>query len=308
MRDATDGKVSKEVSVALKYDHPPWLHKCAVIYLDVGSNIGVQIRKLFEPERYPGAPVLDLFDNIFGAPADRRLPATSNGLCALGLEPNPQHRGRLQTLQANYTSKGWNVHFYPYAAWKDEGSMIFDEATQPSTEDWAAKLEPMAIGKDPKRPQVSVRTVSLADFVTSLPPHSVKLMKVDIEGAEYETIWRMLQQRTLCKGTVDKAFFESHQWGDVTDWKDDRTFQALVTHIAAADCGLGGVATEVTSLDDETFVLDEPEEELKQMRKAKQKHIMCAVALAGTLFGFWMGFHSYKLQQADPLGAKLTWP
>ena len=28
---------------------------CWHVYLDVGTNIGVQIRKLFEPERYPGA-------------------------------------------------------------------------------------------------------------------------------------------------------------------------------------------------------------------------------------------------------------
>ena len=28
---------------------------CWHVYLDVGSNIGVQVRKLFEPERYGGA-------------------------------------------------------------------------------------------------------------------------------------------------------------------------------------------------------------------------------------------------------------
>ena len=35
-------------------------------YLDVGSNIGVQVRKLFEPELYPDAKeMITLFDELF---------------------------------------------------------------------------------------------------------------------------------------------------------------------------------------------------------------------------------------------------
>merc|ERR1719217_409746 len=108
-----------------------------------------------------------------------------------------------------------------------------------------------------KKQQVNVRTINLADFVKSLPPHSVKLMKMDIEGAEYETVWRMLQKKVLCQGTVDSVFFEAHPWGDVTNWKDNRTYDALRNHIKSADCGVGGAATIVSDLDDETFVLDD---------------------------------------------------
>ena len=39
---------------------------CGHVYLDIGSNRGVQVRKLFEPQRYPGAPVLQLFEQLFG--------------------------------------------------------------------------------------------------------------------------------------------------------------------------------------------------------------------------------------------------
>lgn len=35
----------------------PDLNGCRHVYIDVGSNMGVQIRKLFEPERYPKAEV-----------------------------------------------------------------------------------------------------------------------------------------------------------------------------------------------------------------------------------------------------------
>lgn len=34
-------------------------------YLDVGSNIGVQVRKLFEPELYHAKQMITLFDELF---------------------------------------------------------------------------------------------------------------------------------------------------------------------------------------------------------------------------------------------------
>ena len=63
-------------------------HRCEHIYLDVGTNIGVQIRKLFEPHKYLGAPVYTLFDVSFGAAASGKRCR----VCAIGVEPNPRHR------------------------------------------------------------------------------------------------------------------------------------------------------------------------------------------------------------------------
>ena len=44
---------------------------CFNVYLDFGSNVGIQVRKLFEPELYPMSPVLVFFDSLFG-PAEAR--------------------------------------------------------------------------------------------------------------------------------------------------------------------------------------------------------------------------------------------
>ena len=51
---------------------------CSGFYIDLGTNIGVQVRKLFEPGRYPGAAMAAKFDKFFGA---RR-----GHVCAIGLE------------------------------------------------------------------------------------------------------------------------------------------------------------------------------------------------------------------------------
>ena len=42
------------------------LDGCYHVYLDVGSNIGVQVRKLYQPAYYPGAWALKVFQEAFG--------------------------------------------------------------------------------------------------------------------------------------------------------------------------------------------------------------------------------------------------
>ena len=43
------------------------------MFLDLGSNRGLQIRKLYEPDTFPLAPVLPLYEKFFGRAQDRNL-------------------------------------------------------------------------------------------------------------------------------------------------------------------------------------------------------------------------------------------
>lgn len=52
-------------------------HKCRHIYFDFGTNIGIQIRKLYEPALYPKAPVLPLFNEMYGG-------NNRSSVCAIG--------------------------------------------------------------------------------------------------------------------------------------------------------------------------------------------------------------------------------
>ena len=67
------------------------LDGCHHVYLDVGSNVGVQVCKLFQPSYYPNAPFLTIFDKEFGPVDERRT-----SVCAVGFEPNPHHTKRLK--------------------------------------------------------------------------------------------------------------------------------------------------------------------------------------------------------------------
>ena len=56
------------------------LDGCLHVFLDLGSNRGLQIRKLYEPNTFPLAPVLPLYQKYFGRPEDRNL----QEICSVG--------------------------------------------------------------------------------------------------------------------------------------------------------------------------------------------------------------------------------
>ena len=84
-------------------------YPCEHIYLDVGTNIGVQIRKLYQPELYPGAEVLPTFEKLFG-------PAPRCHVCSIGFEPNPHHNQTLNDVEGALRGAGAPVRIFRAAA------------------------------------------------------------------------------------------------------------------------------------------------------------------------------------------------
>ena len=48
-----------------------FLDGCRHVFLDMGTNTGIQIRKLYEPHLFPNASVLPIFDKFFGPIGER---------------------------------------------------------------------------------------------------------------------------------------------------------------------------------------------------------------------------------------------
>lgn len=255
------------------YDHPPWLKSCKKIFLDVGCNIGVNVRKLYEPKKYLGAKLLPFFQRHFGEPAWRRSPANHSGLCALGFEPNHDHKSRLAAIEKSYLENGWHVHFYPYAAWSSEGHMAFNKTSLRSAGmgDLTKQGAHLAMHQGSNvvvSKHDMVRTVNLADFISTLPENTVKLMLMDIEGAEYDTLAQLMMDKRLCRSNVWNLLVEAHDWGDITRWGNASSFKqgthprsmtAIRERINQMSdmkwCGDDNV-TYVAKLDDETFAKD----------------------------------------------------
>jgi len=240
------------------YQHPAWVKQCQKIFLDLGSHIGVNVRKFYEPKRYPGAKLVRYFDESIGASSWRRVQANKTGVCVLGFEPNPKRSARLQRLEEAYVAKGWHVHFYPLAAWSSEGHIALND-TEPVSS--SVDAEKTADGE-------TVRTADLAKFIQTLPPNSVKLMVMDIDGAEYETLARLMQQSILCNSTIEKALVGAHDYGDTKHWgnkksfvdgTDPRSFAAInerVEQLAGVKWCADDTVTEVKEFDDDTYTKD----------------------------------------------------
>ena len=187
------------------------LDGCYHVYLDVGSNIGIQIRKLFEPEKYPDAYVHAIFNSNFGTIKERRRASLENGrvVCAVGFEPNSHHTRYLKEVEYAYNKCGWRVTMMTQTAASDHNGITrfyTDEAYQKM--EWGGGILPpnvinIAVDNvtNKEKPKfMNVKLVRLSDFLKnivgkrklpsppskSFPPKIV--MKMDIEGSEVDVM------------------------------------------------------------------------------------------------------------------------
>ena len=218
--------------------------ECKQVYLDVGSNIGVQVRKLFEPQLYPGAPVLALFDAYFGT--DR-----SGRVCAIGIEMNPVHTARLKRLEDHYrTVCGYTVRFLTEtaASSQDLNNLTFwTDRTDAENHEWGASLMP----RTELTESHAVRTLDLARFILEeiRPFASTVVMKLDIEGAEFDVIPHLLLRGAFCD--LDLVFAEVHPWVKQANAQQRAFLDASITLINSGQ--IRGCKVRVSMLDDETY-------------------------------------------------------
>ena len=111
------------------------MHNCEHAYLDVGTNIGVQIRKLYQPHLYPDATIERLFSVMYGE-------APRCTVCTVGLEPNPRHEARLVELERRLVRAQAPVVILRAAAATEDGTLDFylPAAFDNATSDWGASL------------------------------------------------------------------------------------------------------------------------------------------------------------------------
>lgn len=190
---------------------------CYHVFIDVGSNIGVHGRFLFEPEKYPDAEIArKIFDEHFGDYRDNR------DICVFAFEPNPGHRARQERLQEVYGALGWRYHYIGAGVSDESGEMTFYHLGKidAENEEWGFGMTEGGPDSTP----VTVPVVRLADWliehvhkreIPKDPQNSSKrptvVAKIDIEGMEYRVLPDLMMNGALCQ-TVDYAFGEMHQW------------------------------------------------------------------------------------------------
>ena len=182
---------------------------CVHVYLDFGSNVGVQVRKLFEPALYTNAPILPFFDKYLGQPALRRL-----STCAFGFEINPLHTFSLQELQTAYLKKGWRTFFFTETGiGANDTTMIFHSDGDAKNLFWAAKLTNENVDGG-----VEIQVVSIVRFMQQILQRILPgnhgatepriVVKLDVEGHELDLLLQLANEKLLC--SIHFVYIELH--------------------------------------------------------------------------------------------------
>ena len=180
--------------------------RCQHVYLDVGTNRGVQIRKLFWPSVYPLAHVHRFFDDAFGNRSQRCR------VCAVGIEPNARHHRRLDLLTKQVQAAGGRVAILRGAASDADGATTFARANLTRGDkqhDWSASSSSWMRERFRLADSVVVRTIDLARIIRCIQHHLWKRpvesgerrniwMKLDVEGSELQILPHLMITRTLC--------------------------------------------------------------------------------------------------------------
>jgi len=228
----------------------------------MGSNVGNQIRKLYEPHLYPNSGIFAHFDKYFGVHASRNL----QEVCAVGFEPNKAHIDHLKKVEESYNKCGWRtiihtltgVNISPGTAkFVETGESGLAMASHLDIEGQAPSLEK----EWPVAGTYEVNIIRIADYINKvvgtrkLPSGrtGVVVMKLDVEGREGDIIFDMMYSGAL--QYVDNVHFDNpdvpdHPFSLLTkevfskmkEFIDHQKLDTKLNHM-----------TEIVHLDDESY-------------------------------------------------------
>ena len=184
--------------------------KCRHIYYDLGSNVGVQIRKLYEPELFPKASVLPYFRKYF-LNASVAPNNTFGGVCAIGFEANGVHTDYLLKLNRHFQQRGYPAVVFTDAAVNNRsGTVTFfeDKGSEKDRHEWGASVYMRPQLKMNSNFSFTALSVDISHFMQKVfhlwqrrnfnSITSKVLAKMDIEGSEFYVLPYMIEKKTLC--------------------------------------------------------------------------------------------------------------
>ena len=209
------------MTFTLSTSFAPSLAGCARVYVDVGLNIGDNLRTLYEPSVASKAPKLNrTLGSLFGSVEARQ------DVCAVGIEPNPTHAKPLAAIQQRLKARGHNVQLFGLAVSNVSGTATYwtDTAAHNNVRNgWGNSLLRWATNMDDAH-AVDVPTIPLVNVLATLFPHTsgerprtlVVGLKIDCEGCEYDSVPQAID--ALCS-SVDVMWLERHDRFFSTKWR-----------------------------------------------------------------------------------------
>lgn len=239
---------------------------CYHVFLDVGANIGVHGRFIYEPKKYVDVSpeVQQLFTDHFGD----RFSRDPRDICVFAFEPNPAHKERHQMVKKAYEAVGIRYHPISAGASNTDGNLIFYHQGDEENSEWGFSVKDFGTNKK-EGAAVSVPVIRLKSWISehiygrvipetpfggniTLKKTPAVLMKMDIEGSEFDVLPDLMGTGSLCS-TIDLIFGEWHLYMG-------KEKQELITHLEPVlniltnvpDCKFKGFL----NIDDEAYLRD----------------------------------------------------
>lgn len=183
--------------------------RCKHVYLDMGTNVGIQIRKFFQPLSYPQSiiwpPIWDKYFGKYDVKTNNRT-----DVCVFGFEPNPKHNEILRRTEKYYQNNGFSVIIFKETAISTthgNATFIHDFTSDAVHQEWGGSIINRGQGNSSQIKKLSydVFTLDISKFISieialrkGQLSNSKIVAKMDIEGAEYSVLPNMLAHGSLC--------------------------------------------------------------------------------------------------------------
>ncbi|CAF1364042.1 unnamed protein product [Adineta ricciae] len=181
-----------------------FLDGCRFVYIDMGTNIGVQIRKLYEPQLYPNSSVFSLFTRIFGS--------RNKEVCSVGFEANPYHDEYLKDFENYCLKRHYRVKIFTSTAVSitNESQAFYVQSEDTLYNQWGSSLLP-----NRNKTKIIVSSIDIASWIrgtvltrkipSGLPLAKI-MMKTDIEGHDSIVLTNLIFSGVYC--SIDLIYGE----------------------------------------------------------------------------------------------------
>ncbi len=168
--------------------------KCQHIFLDVGANVGINAHFLYNGSAFPKSlKMVPLMDQVFGR--DR------SHVCYRGFEPNMNHIGRHVSLRHNFSDKDMVIYNSPVGISNSSITFYYKNTEmEKKHNEWGFSSSQVDHrGKSVNLTAVNLTQIDFPSWLNALEPKDARiLMKLDVEGSEFELLTSLLFRGQLC--------------------------------------------------------------------------------------------------------------
>ena len=186
-----------------------WFQGCTHLLLDLGGNRGDSILRWLTEKSYSGRAKDQSVDKFYSLQARQEF-------CVLSFEPNSKFASVLHTVESSLQERGFKVKVKTNTAVSDKFSRSMIYIDDASTHSYGTSLLPEKKvnfgGKFHKLGKGQpVNLVDLTLIMSSIPKNVESVVKMDIEGGEYDVLRSLVPSGLACSINLLLIEYHSHK-------------------------------------------------------------------------------------------------